>query len=149
MPLNAPLENGREVRDDRSAFPRLIVSHCFTEAERRAQSGLVDFARRYLRARRSRDALFGRHLFADPAWDLLLDLFVTGRDGRSLDVTAACYATAVPQTTALRWLRIMEREGLIRRDPDPNDKRRCYVGLTSLSEQQVVDWLKQMTQPET
>ncbi len=45
-------------------------------------------------------------------------------------MTDVCVAAAVPQTTALRWIGTLEREGLIDRRPDPRDSRRVIVRLS-------------------
>ena len=81
--------------------------------------------------RRTRDKFFGTsNLFADPAWDILIDLFIAGEKGRAISVSSACIAAAVPSTTALRWVGILEQNGLISRRHDPNDKRRVFIALT-------------------
>lgn len=102
---------------------------------------LAAAARRYLRLRRERDALLGARLFADPAWDLLLDLFAAGVEGGHVSVSSACIAAAVPPTTALRWLKLLEDRGLIERMPDPLDRRRCFLGITHLTKERVGSWL--------
>jgi len=89
-------------------------------------------ARRLYLDRRSRGALFGDEaLFGEPAWDLLLDLFIAAKEGKRVPVTSACIGAAVPTTTALRWLSLMEQRGLILREADPTDARRVFVRLST------------------
>lgn len=93
---------------------------------------LTEAARHVYRARRLRARAFGdESLFGEPAWDLLLDLFIAESDGKSLSVTAACIGAAVPTSTALRWIVILESRGLVRRENDPADARRVFLHLTS------------------
>jgi hypothetical protein len=73
----------------------------------------------------------GTDLFADPAWEILLDLFIEEAEGRPVTVTSACIAAKVPQTTGLRWLERLVKSGLIERMPDRTDGRRVYVTLAS------------------
>lgn len=80
--------------------------------------------------RRQREMIFGTKYFADPVWDMLLDLYVASSAAQPVAVSSLCVAAAVPTTTALRWIDAMEQDGLCRRTPDPNDKRRSYVELT-------------------
>jgi DNA-binding MarR family transcriptional regulator len=83
-----------------------------------------------LKARRARDKFFNRTLFADPAWDILLELYAAELGQRPLTVGSACIGAAVPASTALRWITALEREGLVTRQNDRFDARRLYVSLT-------------------
>lgn len=94
-----------------------------------------------LRLRRAR--FFPANLFADPAYDILLDLFVQERRGRPISITSACLAAGVPPTTALRWIGHLSDLGLVIRTPDPRDKRRVYVALTADSRKRLVTWLSE------
>ncbi|WP_423605872.1 hypothetical protein [Sphingomonas sp. MS122] len=86
--------------------------------------------RAVIRARRLRDQFFAAELFADPAWDMLLDLYAARLEGRRVSVSSLCIAAAVPPTTALRWIGTMHDAELFGRDPDPTDKRRAHITLT-------------------
>lgn len=94
---------------------------------------IATLARTLYAARRMRAKLFGEpDLFAEPAWDILLDLYTAHCEGKLLPVTSACIGASVPVTTALRWLNILENKGLILRENDPNDARRTYVRISPL-----------------
>ena len=89
-------------------------------------------ARRTYRNRRSRAAVFGdESLFGEPAWDLMLDLFIAAKERKRVPVTSACIGAAVPTTTALRWLAVLEERGLVVREADPCDARRVFVRLSA------------------
>ena len=81
-------------------------------------------------ARRARSRFFSEGLFADPAWDILLDLLKSRLSHCRVSVSSVCVASNVPPTTALRWIRLLENEGLVRRRADPFDGRRFYIELT-------------------
>lgn len=83
-----------------------------------------------IRQRRLRERYFDAELFADPAWDILLDLTAARAEGRRVSVTSLCIAAAVPATTALRWIAQMTESGLLVREQDPEDKRRAFVALS-------------------
>ena len=95
-------------------------------------SGEVSAAhiRSILRARRHRGAYFNEHLFADPAWDMMLDLLAARLECRSVSVSSLCVASGVPQTTALRWIGVLVASDIIVRRQDPADGRRVLVGLS-------------------
>ncbi len=86
--------------------------------------------RNLIRARRMRDNHFAGALFADPGWDMLLDLFAAELEHRRVSVSSLCIAAAVPGTTALRWIANMVDLGLFERQADPLDRRRAYIVLS-------------------
>lgn len=85
--------------------------------------------RSVIHARRLRGRYFSEELFADPAWDILLDLLYAEVRQTRVSVSSACLAADVPATTALRWLKTLEKRGLIIRRNDPHDGRRVFVEL--------------------
>lgn len=80
-------------------------------------------------------------LFADPAWDMLLDLFAAHVEGARISVSSACLASGVPSSTALRWIGEMEKHGFVRRHPDATDGRRTFVDITAQAADAVERWL--------
>jgi hypothetical protein len=91
---------------------------------------LADQAERLYIERRRRSRFFPEHLFAEPAWDILLDLFVNGVRNRTISITSACIAGGIPATTGLRWLGVLEKEGLLIRDVSEEDARVTWVSLS-------------------
>ena len=89
----------------------------------------VETVRTVIRARRLRARYFSEELFADPAWDMLLDLLQAEIAHLRVPVSSLCIAATVPATTALRWLKTMVSEGLFVRRADPHDGRRVFVEL--------------------
>jgi hypothetical protein len=86
--------------------------------------------------RRSRFAV-AANLFADPAWFILLDLFVRQHSGLDTGVSSACRASFSPVTTALRHIAIMTERNIIVRRFDPRDQRRVYLELTEETKQEI------------
>ena len=82
-----------------------------------------------IRARRLRARYFDEELFADPAWDMLLDLLQAEIAQHRVPVSSLCIAAAVPATTALRWIKTMTDSGLFNRRADPHDGRRVFIEL--------------------
>ena len=89
----------------------------------------AETVRAVIRARRLRTRYFPEHLFADPAWDMLLDLLQAEIAQLRVPVSSLCIAAAVPATTALRWLKTLVQEGIFVRRADPHDGRRVFVEL--------------------
>ncbi|MCK9541909.1 MAG: winged helix DNA-binding protein [Novosphingobium sp.] len=86
--------------------------------------------RRIIRQRQLRARFFDGDLFADPAWDMLLDLTAARAEHTRVSVTSLCIASGVPPTTALRWIGQMTDAGLFQRVEDETDKRRAFIALT-------------------
>lgn len=97
-----------------------------------------------LQARLERNSHFPAHLFSDPAWDMLLDLYAAELAQIRVSVTSLCIASNAPTSTALRWISTLEHEGLIRRDPDPLDARRFFLSLTGTASQAFRDYFSGM-----
>lgn len=86
--------------------------------------------RAILQLRRYRESLFTWSAFADPAWDMILELYACHLEGTQIDVKSATVASAVPATTALRHLKMLEENGTLHSATDPNDGRRRHVWLS-------------------
>ena len=95
-----------------------------------------------IRARRLREQIFGDGLFADPAWDMILDLYASHLEHRRVSVSSLCIAAAVPPTTALRWIATLVEAELFERQADPHDRRRAYIGLTDKGHQAMQRYLE-------
>lgn len=99
-----------------------------------SQGARVIYARRARAAysrRRQRGSIFGNtELFGEPAWDILLDLYIAHVDEKPVSVSSACIGSASPPTTGLRWLGVLAENNLVIREQDPNDQRRVLVKLT-------------------
>ena len=104
-----------------------IGSRPATRSERR----YLALARQTYALRRKRAGIFGNpELFGEPAWDILLDLYIAHAEAKPVSVSSACIGSAAPATTGLRWLGVLANEGLIVRENDPEDHRRVLVRLT-------------------
>ncbi|WP_199797827.1 MarR family winged helix-turn-helix transcriptional regulator [Porphyrobacter sp. HT-58-2] len=98
----------------------------------RSSASHLALARRAYALRRKRAAIFGNpDLFGEPAWDILLDLFIAHAEGKPVSVSSACIGSAAPATTGLRWLGVLADEGLVVREGDASDQRRVLVRLTA------------------
>lgn len=125
MAIAARLRDAAEGDGDQPAMLR---------APRNAHNHLA-LARKAYSLRRKRQAIFGNpDLFGEPAWDILLDLFIAAGEGKPVSVSSACIGSAAPATTGLRWLGVLADEGLILREADAEDHRRVLVRLTPVGQ---------------
>jgi hypothetical protein len=86
--------------------------------------------RRIIRQRQLRARFFDGDLFADPAWDMLLDLTAARAEQTRVSVTSLCIASSVPPTTALGWIGQMTEAGLLQRVEDETDRCRAFITPT-------------------
>lgn len=89
--------------------------------------------RQMIAGRQARAQFFDAELFADPAWDMLLDLTAAHAEKAEVSVTSLCIAAGVPATTALRWLKQMVDCGIFERVADASDRRRAFIRLSDSS----------------
>lgn len=93
---------------------------------------LATMASQEVRDRARRARFFEARLFCDPAWDMLLDLYVQEAAGRTVSVSSLCMAAFAPPTTALRWIGALEEAGLVVRAPGLSDRRRVFMRLSPM-----------------
>jgi len=98
--------------------------------------------RQFIRARRMRDQFLPADLFADPAWDMILDLLAARLAGQHVSVSSLCIAAAVPPTTALRWIRQLTDRAVFARIADPADGRRVFIELTDNAAEAALAWVQ-------
>ena len=104
------------------------------DAERAAamhQADLTEYACRILAGRKQRDLFFAPALFTNPAWDLLLHLYVATAEDGGISVPDCCASLSTPKGVVLRWLDYFQQEEMVveRTDPECTDQ-----GLIRLSE---------------
>ena len=126
-----------EVSRIAATLARLSVGPATPAANRNAAAAsgevpavAIETIRQVIRARRLRARYFDEELFADPAWDMLLDLLQAEIAQHRVPVSSLCIAAAVPATTALRWIKTMTDAGLFKRRADPHDGRRVFIELS-------------------
>lgn len=100
--------------------------------------------RRIIRQRRLRAKYFDGELFADPAWDMLLDLTAARVEHARVSVTSLCIASGVPPTTALRWIGQMIEAGLFERQEDDTDRRRAFITLSDRAAEAMARYFEEL-----
>lgn len=94
-----------------------------------------------MRMRSLRSNFFEETLFADPAWDMMLDLMEARLRRTKVSISSLCAAGRVPATTALRWVKTLTEKGILVRRPDAGDRRRVYVELSDSAAEAMMGWL--------
>lgn len=102
---------------------------------------LQQFVRSILRARQRRSEFMDASKFADPAWDIMLDLTSAALEGRSVPAFSVSVAANVPITTALRYVKRLVEDRVVKRWEDPDDKRRTLLALEADALEQMLRYL--------
>ncbi|MFB0611006.1 winged helix DNA-binding protein [Aurantiacibacter poecillastricola] len=102
-----------------------LLSRIEREAYNLAQKAREEYQRR-----RSRAEHLPASILAEPAWDMLLELFQQHAGGAKVSTKSLCIASCCPTTTALRYISELEDAGLVHRTASEYDKRVTFIGLT-------------------
>jgi len=113
-----------------------------------AERQLVEGARQLLQARIKMAELVPKGLFRDPAWDMMLELFISGEEGGILFVKQLMIASGESSGAAMRRIDRLENADLIERIPDPLDHRRVIVRLTDRGRSAMIAMLQHIFDPE-
>lgn len=95
------------------------------------KSAWLDAAEAACRERAERHDFFPSDFFGEPAWNILLDLFIVDLKGQRISVQDACLSSGVPPTTALRYVGQLEEGSFVKRVPDATDARRTFLVITT------------------
>jgi len=68
-------------------------------------------------------------MFGEPAWDLLLAIYISEQQGGVQSVASLTRFSGAPPTTVFRWLDYLQTRGWIERDKD-DSRRKVTVEIT-------------------
>ena len=103
---------------------------------------LIERATIVWRSRRLRGRYFDPAIFGEPAWDLLMLLYITSASGERQTPGKLATELNTPLTTVLRWIGYLEKERLVERDPHPTDRRTVFIKLLERGKLALDDYLK-------
>ena len=92
---------------------------------------LLARARQARQLRSTMSAFLPRDLLVDPAWDMMIDLFIAVATGERLYVKDLILMSGESVASAMRRIDRLQEAALLARHPDPTDHRRVHVGLTA------------------
>ncbi|MEM8697266.1 MAG: hypothetical protein AAGE05_14690 [Pseudomonadota bacterium] len=136
-PAMSPIETEIEVEDSESSGRYRIPNLVYTQG--------AQFIKNYLKARREREWQFPNGLFSDPAWDILLGLYVAQSEQRPIQASAIGAIAAVSQTSGQRWLKILRSRQLVTCEKLANDAGDPRVTLTLDAVTGLNRWLDRMS----
>ncbi len=137
--------SGDELIDVVVRLPRSTIEASIRVADRDAaihQDARVMLAKALLPCRRRRSGLFAGVHFHDPAWDMMLELYVGAADGRQFRVSKLLNKANGSQATALRYFESLEDKGFVCRIDDPDDGRSNLALMQPRLKDAMNEWLR-------
>ncbi len=108
----------------------------------RGRSSSLDMAQTLIDQRRMRRRFLPDDLFHEPAWDMLLALYLAWHANKVMNVKTLVSAADAPVTTSQRWIDHLAKLGLVTRVVDPTDRRRIEVTLSHMGLEAIDGYLK-------
>lgn len=105
---------------------------------------IMSLAKSVYQSRRRRAEHFGPAIFSEPAWDMLLVLYIYGNRGDQMSVTRLAEFSQSPLTTAIRWLDYLESQRLIMRSQCSHDRRKFFVSLSEKGQSMMTDYFRSL-----
>ena len=90
-----------------------------------------DHVQSVLNFRRAREALFGKSLFSDPAWDIILELYGAMLAARRMSASNLSLAIGTPRSVIDRWLAALAKAGIVSFEPWEGEAHESFVRLTT------------------
>ena len=103
-----------------------------------------ELAKQLLAQRMARFDHFPAELFHEPAWDMLLALFVAHEERRTMNVKTLVASAHARVTTSQRWIDHLHKLKLIDRVIDPVDRRRMEISLSDSGLTAVTAYLRRL-----
>lgn len=91
---------------------------------------MVEYASFELRNRKRRSGVMGPGLAGEPAWIMLLDLYVAEHNRQKVQTVYLVEESGAPHATGLRYLSYLTDEQLVHRSISERDRRSKFVELT-------------------
>lgn len=100
-----------------------------------------------LQQRQARQSFLPRSLFHEPAWELLLALYVARDADRPINVKHLVALVDAPITTSQRWIDQLAHMKLIHRVENAADRRRVEISLTDRAIDSIERYLESLQSP--
>ncbi len=131
----------------KDVIQRLVAPHLRHFSRPRTE----DYVEAILLLHRSRAAAFGSHLFSDPAWDLLLQLYAAELDHRDRSLSELIAAMAMPRSVVARWITALVDAGLVVANGNPQTADCLSISITqdaaARMERLIAQWASALPTP--
>lgn len=106
------------------------------------RSQLASKARAAFSERKRRSQFFDSIMFGEPAWDILLALYITDHAGGRQTIGKLTDWVRKPSSTTIRWINFLVEKQLITRVEHPRDRRATLIALTDRGREVMDNYLR-------
>jgi DNA-binding MarR family transcriptional regulator len=103
-------------------------------------------AAEFMRLSQKRTKYFPRAMFGEAPWEMLLALYISDT---AISVGRLGDASGVATSSALRWVKYLEKENLVARDSHPTDLRRVLIKITERGRNLLDMYYSETLKPQT
>lgn len=107
------------------------------------EAALILVAKAIRELRKVRREQFGLDL-AEPAWDMIVELYFKDCTGASTTASQLQEVSNVPRSTAERWLRFLQQEGWVEFRSHPSDPSTRFAELTEKTREAMDRYLSEV-----
>jgi len=115
---------------ERLVNPQEAIPECSLDSAQTDCNKLIAVAKLVQVLRHSRALHFSKAMFGEPAWDLLVALYIAEEQSWKPTLSTLANDAGKPVSTALRWIDYLDKRKLIRREPSSTDRRTIVVTLS-------------------
>ena len=109
----------------------------------------VEIARSIYKSRLDRLSFLDEDLLGEPAWNILLYLFIVNGTGKTTYISELCSAANAPQSVAARWISILEKRGLIVNWTDEEGLKELKISLSNKGVNQLTEYFRHIDAGKT
>lgn len=114
-----------------------------------SEAQLTALAKRLVSQRKARRDFFPADLFHEPAWEMMMALFIARDEAQAMNIKTLVACADAPVTTAQRWLEYLAKLGMVTRTIDPLDRRRMEVQLSDKGRESMTLYLRSLVSAPT
>jgi hypothetical protein len=144
----APIASLMEISRILEETARIVRDHALAERQPDAAAAPVApvsdaaIVRSIIDARRLRRERLGAAMAREPAWGMVLELYLARLEGRRVYQTMVGLGAGVPETTAFNLTSKLLARGTFTREHDPDDRRLAVIGLSNEAADKVRRYLE-------
>ena len=109
-----------------------------------SKSRFLESVEYHLHVRKIREKYFGKKIFGEPAWDILLELYVSELQDKKISTSNLILSSSYSSSTAMRWIKNLEENSMIFKSPSKIDGRVQYQRISKAAFDQMTSYFERI-----